>query len=103
MRQNILILFSIFLLLPLATLTVSAESGIGLEERRVDAMDMDSDGFPDMLSTIFAINSTQDSHVGVQVIVETDRLVIPFWENLTLTAGEMRFGSIDICACEDGD
>ena len=103
MRQNILILFSVFLLLPLATLTVSAESGIGLEERRVDAMDMDSDGFPDMLSTIFAINSTQDSHVGVQVIVETDRLVIPFWKNLTLSAGEMKFGSIDIYAWEDGD
>ena len=103
MRQGYVTILSILLLLPLATLTVSAESGIGLEERRVDAMDMDSDGFPDMLSTIFAINSTQDSQVGVQVIVETDRLVIPFWENMTLTAGEMKFGSIDIYAWEDGD
>ena len=29
--------------------------------------------------------------------------MIPFWENLTLTAGEMKFGSIDIYAWEDGD
>ena len=103
MRSSLLTFLSVMLLLPFATLTVVAESEIGLEERRVDAMDMDSDGFPDMLSTIFAINSTKDSHVGVQVIVETDRLVIPFWKNMTLAAGEMKFGSIDIYAWEDGD
>jgi hypothetical protein len=103
MVNRVLTIASILLLLPLTALSVSAESGIGLEERRVDAMDMDNDGFPDMLSTIFAINATQDSHVGVQIIVETDRLVIPFWQNISLNAGEIKFGSISIHAWEDGD
>lgn len=103
MVNRVLTIASILLLLPLTALSVSAESGIGLEERRVDAMDMDNDGFPDMLSTIFAINATQDSQVGVQIIVETDRLVIPFWQNMSLTAGEIKFGSISIHAWEDGD
>ncbi|HJM67160.1 MAG TPA: hypothetical protein QF555_06410, partial [Candidatus Thalassarchaeaceae archaeon] len=103
MVNRVLTIASILLLLPLTALSVSAESGIGLEERRVDAMDMDNDGFPDMLSTIFAINATQDSHVGVQIIVETDRLVIPFWQNMSLNAGEIKFGSISIHAWEDGN
>lgn len=103
MRNSAFVVVSIMLLLPLTALSVSAESTIGLEERRVDAMDMNNDGFPDMLSTIFAVNATEDSQVGVQVIVETDRLVIPFWQNMTLSAGEMKFGSIDIHAWEDGD
>ena len=103
MRNSALVLVSILLLLPLSALSVSAESTIGLEERRVDSMDMNNEGFTDMLSTIFAVNASEDSQVGVQVIVETDRLVIPFWQNMTLSAGEMKFGSIDIHAWEDGD
>ena len=43
MRNSAFVVVSILLLLPLTALSVSAESAIGLEERRVDAMDMNND------------------------------------------------------------
>ena len=100
MRRFLVALILSALLLPLSAGTVIAESGVMLSESRVDPMDLDNDGNIDMLRVIYAVNASTASTAGVQVVAETGRLVLPFWNNLTLTSGETQFGSIDIQAWE---
>ena len=100
MRRILIALVLSVLLLPLSASTALAESSVMLSESRVDPMDLDNDGEIDMLRVIYAVNASSASNAGIKVVAETGRLVLPFWNNLTLAPGETQFGSIDIQAWE---
>ena len=82
MRRFLVALILSALLLPLSAGTAIAESGVMLSESRVDPMDLDNDGNIDMLRVIYAVNASSASNAGIQVVAETGRLVLPFWNNL---------------------
>ena len=100
MRRVLIALILSVLLLPLSASTAMADSSVMLSESRVDPMDLDNDGEADMLRVIYAVNASAASSAGIQVVAETGRLVLPFWNNLTLAPGDTQFGSIDIQAWE---
>ena len=100
MRRILVALVFSILLLPLSASTAVADSSVMLSESRVDPMDLDNNGEIDMLRVIYAVNASSSSNAGIQVGADTGRLVLPFWNNLTLATGETQFGSIDIQAWE---